>query len=496
MRAAVIYPHQLFEKHPAIPGTELCVLVEESLFFTQYRFHAKKLVLHRSSLKQYAELLKEQGEQVLYVECGELNSTAAIADILKSHGVTVVQFVDPCDDWLRSRLIEGLNRVGIEHKVVVDPHFLTSQSIFTNYAHGRKKLFFADFYAFQRKRLNLLLDDKGKPVGGKWSFDADNRRKLPRDLELPAIAWPESTPPVVEAIQNVATNFSHFVGEPTEFCYPTNHAEARKWLADFLEYRLGDFGQYEDAISTEQPFLFHSVLTPLLNTGLLSPREVVNAALERADQVPLNSLEGFIRQIIGWREYIRGVYLLRGRQQRSRNFWNHHLPLPTAFYDGTTGIDPVDTVIRRVLEHAYCHHIERLMIMGNFMLLCEINPNASYQWFMEFFIDSYDWVMVPNVYGMSQHADGGLMTTKPYISGSSYVLKMSDFRRGPWCEIWDALYWRFVAKHREFFTANPRMRVMVSQLDKMGDKLTQHQRCAAEYLSQLHGVAAEEFAVA
>lgn len=493
MRAALIYPHQLFENNPAVPGTDLCVLIEEPLFFTQYRFHAKKLVLHRASLKQYAEMLKRQGEQVLYLECREIESVGSVFDILKSHGVTAVQAVDPCDDWLHRRLVERVDCVGIKHKFIPDPHFLTSESVFVNYAQGRKKLFFADFYAFQRKRLELLLDNKGKPIGGKWSFDTDNRRKLPRDLELPTIIRPELSKFVAEAIEYVTVNFNHFVGDPTGFHYPSNHSEARDWLEDFLDNRLADFGQYEDAISIEQPFLFHSVLTPLLNTGLLSPREVVNAALDRADSVPLNSLEGFIRQIIGWREYIRGVYLLHGRRQRSRNFWNHHLPLPSAFYDGRTGIEPVDTVIKRTLDHAYCHHIERLMIMGNFMLLCEIDPDANYQWFMEFFIDSYDWVMVPNVYGMSQHADGGLMTTKPYISGSSYVLKMSDFRRGPWCEIWDALYWRFVSKHREFFTANPRMRVMVSQLDKMGKKLVEHQRRAAEYLSQLHSKPLEDF---
>lgn len=262
--------------------------------------------------------------------------------------------------------------------------------------------------------------------------------------------------------------------------------QAQACLNDFLDHRLADFGQYEDAISASETYLFHSVLTSALNTGLLSPQQVIDAALERADEVPLNSLEGFVRQVIGWREYIRGVYLIHGRRQRTRNFWEHTHPMPAAFYDGTTGIEPVDTVIQRVSKHAYCHHIERLMILGNFMLLCEIHPDAIYQWFMELYIDAYDWVMVPNVYGMSQHADAGLITTKPYISGSSYVLKMSNFRKGPWCAIWDALYWRFVAKHRDFFAANPRMSVMTAQLTKMGDKLGEHQSTAATFLEQLH----------
>ena len=160
--------------------------------------------------------------------------------------------------------------------------------------------------------------------------------------------------------------------------------------------------------------------------------------------------------------------------------------MPRAFYDGSTGVAPVDTVINRVLQYAYCHHIERLMILGNFMLLCEIHPSAIYQWFMELFIDAYDWVMVPNVYGMSQHADGGLITTKPYISGSSYVLKMSNFPKGAWCPIWDGLYWRFIDKHRDFFASNPRMSVMVAQCNRMGSKLSEHLRTADEYLERLH----------
>ncbi len=213
--------------------------------------------------------------------------------------------------------------------------------------------------------------------------------------------------------------------------------------------------------------------------------EVIQAALEHADEVPINSREGFIRQVIGWREYMRGVYLHLGRRQRTSNYWNHQRPVPAAFYDGTTGIEPVDTVIHRVLKYAYCHHIERLMVLGNFMLLCEICPNAIYRWFMELFIDAYDWVMVPNVYGMSQFADGGLITTKPYISGSAYILKMSGFQRGPWCEIWDALYWRFIDKHRSFFKSNPRMSVMVAQCERMGLKLQQHHRVADKFLERL-----------
>jgi deoxyribodipyrimidine photolyase-related protein len=223
----------------------------------------------------------------------------------------------------------------------------------------------------------------------------------------------------------------------------------------------------------------------MLNIGLLSPQDIIDRAMAYADRVPLNSLEGFVRQVIGWREFVRAIYRTRGVQQRTTNYWNHERKIPSSFYDGSTGIEPVDVVIRRVLELGYCHHIERLMILGNFMLLCDFDPDEVYRWFMELFIDAYDWVMVPNVYGMSQHADGGLMTTKPYISGSSYVLRMSSFKKGPWCEIWDALYWRFMNKHRSFFAGNARMGVMVSQLDKMGSKLDKHLAVAEKFLKEL-----------
>ncbi len=239
-------------------------------------------------------------------------------------------------------------------------------------------------------------------------------------------------------------------------------------------------------------FLFHSVLTPMLNIGLLTPLQILEQAIlhfervqDSEDEVSLASAEGFIRQIMGWREYIRGVYQTMGRMQRIQNAWDHQRPLPSAFYDGTTGIDPVDQVIRRVLQYGYCHHIERLMILGNFMFLCQIQPHAVYQWFMELFVDAYDWVMVPNVYGMSQNADGGKITTKPYMSGSSYVLRMSNFKRGAWCEIWDALYWRFIDLHRERFLKNPRLSMMVRQLDKMGSRVDSFHRTADDFLKSL-----------
>jgi deoxyribodipyrimidine photolyase-related protein len=234
--------------------------------------------------------------------------------------------------------------------------------------------------------------------------------------------------------------------------------------------------------------LFHSVLTPVLNIGLLDPREIVDRALAHAakHKVPVNSLEGFIRQVIGWREFMAGIYRHRGVEIRNGNFWGHDRPMPRAFYEGTTGIPPVDDTILRVLDHGWCHHIERLMVMGNFMLLCRIRPHDVYRWFMELFVDAYDWVMVPNVYGMSQFADGGTFTTKPYVSGSNYIRKMSYYPKGDWCETWDALFWSFIADHLEFFASNPRLSMMARTWEKLSAaKKEAHHVRATEFLDGL-----------
>ena len=279
-----------------------------------------------------------------------------------------------------------------------------------------------------------------------------------------------------------------------QFYYPTTHSGARHWLDDFLHQRFQHFGDFEDALSQSHAHIYHSLLSPLLNTGLLTPQQVVDSSLAYAESqegtpkaVPINALEGFIRQIIGWREYMRAMYVREGVEIRNGNFWDHQHPMPASLYAGTTGILPVDHCIDKLKKTAYGHHIERLMVLGNFMCLCEIHPTAIYTWFMEFFIDAYDWVMVPNVYSMSQYADGGLLTTKPYISGSNYLRKMSDYPKGEWCDTWDSLYWRFIHKHRSFFEQNPRLRMITGHLDRMGTTgVNQHLERANAYLEKLH----------
>lgn len=485
--AAVVYPHQLWSDHPALAGVRRVFLVEETLFFRQYRFHHQKLVLHRASMQEFAQQLSARRFEVETLPSARLPDSEALGPLLVERGVREVRVVDPCDDWLEQKLTATCREHALSLTWLSDPEFLTPLAEIEEFCRNRRRYFFTDFYIRQRKRLRILLEDDGSPTGGKWSFDPDNRKKLPKHLPIPAAPAVASSARLREVVQSIRDEFPESPGLSSDFRYPVTREQALQWLHQFVEQRLAGFGDYEDAMHTDETFLFHAVLTPALNIGLLTPYDVVQAALERADRVPLNSLEGFVRQVIGWREFIRAIYLKRGRRQRSRNFWDCQHPLPAGFYTGDTGIAPADLVIRRVLKHAYCHHIERLMVLGNFMLLCEIHPDAVYRWFMELFIDAYDWVMVPNVYGMSQHADGGLMTTKPYISGSSYLLKMSNFARGDWCPIWDALYWRFIHKHQDFFAGNPRMAMMARQWDRLGTARQQkHLHMAETYLEWLH----------
>jgi deoxyribodipyrimidine photolyase-related protein len=278
--------------------------------------------------------------------------------------------------------------------------------------------------------------------------------------------------------------FPNNPGELGLLFIPYDHSGADNWLADFLQMRFADFGPYEDALSRQFDTLNHSLLSPLLNIGLLNPLAVIQAAVDQAAKdgsaidhsaslcptarsIPLASLEGFLRQVIGWREFVRGIHLSHGEHQAKANFWNHHRGLAACWQEATTGLPPLDQAIMRANRLGYNHHIERLMVISNVMLLCEIHPREVYQWFMERYLDSYDWVMGPNVYGMGQMSDGGVFATKPYICGSNYILKMGDFKRGPWCEVWDGLYWRFIDRQRQFFQTNPRLAMMVRLLDRM-----------------------------
>ena len=486
----IIFPHQLFQNHPALQKGRVVYLTEEWLFFSQYNFHRQKLVLHRASMKFYENWLQQNGYSVNYIETGvKENDCLQLVTALAKQNITDIHIAAVADDWLlkRMQLVCGKNKINLH--IYNSPNFLNTPQSVDDYFSKKKTYFQTDFYTWQRRQRNILLEADGKPLGGKWTFDADNRQKFPKKEKVPTLELPEESNYVSEARQYVQQHFSDNYGAINSLClFVVTFADAEKWLDDFLKYRFEKFGIYEDAIVAKESVLHHSVLTPMLNIGLLQPQQIIDKALSAAKKynIPLNSLEGFIRQIMGWREFIRIVYEREGSKQRTTNYWKFKRKIPATFWTGETGIAPIDITIKKILQSGYCHHIERLMVLGNFMLLCEFDPDEVYRWFMEMFIDAYDWVMVPNVYGMTQFADGGLMTTKPYISGSNYLMKMSDYEKGDWQPIWDGLFWRFMHVHRSFFLKNPRLGMLVNTFDKMPtEKQRLHLTNAETFLQQL-----------
>ncbi len=468
----IIFPHQLFEKSPIAENGFPVYLVEEELYFNQFKFHKQKIAFHRATMKCYAAYLEAKNVEVNYIEAIDpLSDIRKLIPELATKKITTIHYIDPTDNWLEQRLITASGKADIEIIQYRNPLFLNSKEELGVFFHDKKKRFFqTEFYIQERKKRQILVDKNNEPVGGSWSYDVDNRKKYPRKKEPPHIAYPETTAFYEEAKTYVREHFKDNLGNlTTDPFYPQDFKTTQTWLKAFLNDRFQEFGPYEDAIVKNESILHHSVLTPMLNIGLITPDQIIKAALDYSEQndIPLNTTEGFIRQLIGWREFMRGYYERNGSVARTKNYWNFTRKIPKSFYDGTTGIEPVDQTIKRVLERGYCHHIERLMVLGNFMLLCEFDPDDVYQWFMELFIDAYDWVMVPNVYAMSQFADGGMLSTKPYIAGSNYIMKMSNYEKGPWQEIWDSLFWRFMHVHRSFFTKNPRLGMLVGSFDKM-----------------------------
>ena len=470
MDISIIFPNQIFEKSKLLYESSRIYLIEEFLFFNQFKFHKQKILFHRMTMKSYERFLQKNSFDIKYIDSTEkFSDIRSFIENLDSN-INSIKIYDPVDNWLSKRIIDTCKLKSINVEVYDNPLFINKNEDLSSFFRNDKKKFFqTSFYKQQRLKLDVMMIGD-KPEGGKWTYDDQNREKYPKGKIPPTITYPEKNKIYTEAFNYVNDNFNNNYGKINEeIIYPYNFKLAKEWLNVFLKTRFEEFGPYEDAVVKERSILNHSVLSPLINIGLINPKHLVKSILNYYYQhnIRINSCEGFIRQIIGWREFIRGVYICKGTEERNKNFWNFKKKIPKSFYDGTTGIEPVDDTIKKINKSAYANHIERLMIVGNFMLLSEFDPDEVYKWFMELFIDSYDWVMVPNVYGMSQFGDGGLMSTKPYISGSSYILKMSNYKKGEWCSIWDSLFWNFIDKQREFFKTNPRMRMLVSSYDRM-----------------------------
>lgn len=455
------------------------LMIEGPNLQNHYKYHKIRLAFLQSASRHKFIELKNEGFDIQRVYLKDASLEHTYCDRLRTYclknKVEKIHSYFKDDKFFNQDVVELCRELSIEYVTYPSPLFLNSHEDFKNYLKDHKKPFMKVFYENSRKRFNVLVDKNKNPIGGKWSFDEDNRQKLKKDTVVGPITFPTVDELTLKTIGEINDLYANHPGtlhlDGSNFYFPVTRKDSLFWLNQFFERRFNNFGKFEDAISTENDFIFHSLLSPLINCGLLAPAEVIDRALlfAKENKTPLNSLEGFIRQIMGWREFVRGIYHNFSHIQEERNFFNHKRKLTPAWYDGTTGIDPVDHVIKKVNRIGYLHHIERLMILSNIMLMCEIDPKEVHRWFNEMFIDSMDWVMGPNVYGMGQFSDGGIFATKPYISGSNYILKMSNFQKGEWTHEVDALFWSFISKNRDFFLTNHRLSMMVRTLDKMDE---------------------------
>jgi len=466
----IVLGNQLFDPLYLKNYKDCKIFMAEDLGLCTYEKHHKLKILHfLSSMRSYNDLLKSKGFETDYYDCKN-NFSDKYEDKLRksikeSKAKKVFSF-EVEDKPFEKKLNKIVKEIGLERVIVTSPMFLNARDDFKKYLENKKKPLMANYYKMSRIKFDLLVKDE-KPVGGKWSFDKDNRKKLPQTVKLPKRLVASETKHTKVLKKFINTTFENHPGNTENFWLPTTHKESTEWLDDFLIEKLNLFGDYEDAVSQRDNILFHSALSPLINSGLITPEKIVDRLKKLKTKVNLNSLEGYIRQVIGWREFMRGIYQNYSTEMEKGNFFKHKRKFKKEWYSGETGIPPLDHSIKNALKYGWTHHIERLMVLSSLMNLCEIEPKQVYKWFMEMFIDSSEWVMAPNVYGMGLFSDGGIFATKPYICGSSYYLKMMDFKKGEWCETVDGLYWRFINKNRKFFSSNPRLNMMVSVYDKM-----------------------------
>ena len=449
----------------------LFFICEDFQLCTYQKHHKHKILLFLSAMRSFADELKKKKFEVIYKSIEEKDFKESYVDKLfkeiEKENVKEISMFEVEDKFFEKQLLDNLKELKLNY--LKSPMFLSSRDDFKTYLNQVKKPFMANFYKKQRVDHNILVDSDNKPVGGKWSFDDENRKKLPKEIDLPEKFTLKETKHTKDLKEIVEKTFSHHPGKTKSFWTCTNRKDTESYLDYFLDKKIENFGDYEDAVDQRDNILFHSALSPQINLGLLTPEEIISKIKSKTIS-KINSHEGYIRQLIGWREFIRGIYQNFDEKLEKSNFFNHKKVMKETWYTGTTGLVPLDYSINNAIEYGWTHHIERLMILCNIMNLSEINPKEVYKWFMEMFIDSSDWVMSPNVYGMGLFSDGGIFATKPYICGSSYFLKMMHFKKGSWCDIMDGLYWRFIDKHKDFFLSNPRLSMMVRILEKMNEE--------------------------
>lgn len=439
--------------------------------------HPKKIAFTFTAMRKFADQLRDRGHTVEYTTLDDPDNTHSITGELirraSQQKVKEIIATEP-GEW---RLISALEDMPIPTTILPDTRFIASHKEFEDWAEGRKELRMEWFYRDMRRKTGLLMEGD-KPEGGKWNFDHDNRKAAPKDIDY---AGPLKFDPDEDVLQLVEQKFPNNFGDLRPFWYPTDATQARKHLNHWLKNALPNFGDYQDAMLNDYKFLYHSIISVSLNAGLLDPLDVCQKAEAeyKAGRAPINAVEGFIRQIIGWREYMRGIYFLQGPDYTSRNELNHTRKLPDFFWGAETKMNCVAKAVAQTKSDAYAHHIQRLMVTGNFALLAGVDPHQVHEWYLSVYADAYEWVEAPNVIGMSQWADGGIVGSKPYISSGNYIDKMSDHckscsykvkdKTGPDACPFNLLYWHFLDRHRDRFAKNPRMGNMYRVWDRMDE---------------------------
>ena len=501
-RLALILGDQLSFDLPSLqaldPQQDAVLLAEVAAETDYVPHHPQKIALIFSAMRHFAEALRERGWRVHYVRLDDAQNSGSLPAELQRWAAQLQAaevHITECGEW---RLEDELKRSGVPIVWHADNRFICGRDEFARWAEGRKQLRMEFFYREMRRKTGLLINGDGTPVGGAWNFDAENRKALPKQIKAPMTARFPADAITQEVLTLVAERFSHHYGSLASFDYPVSHAEAEALWQHFLDFALPAFGDYQDAMALGEPFLFHARISAALNIGLLDVRRLcadVEAAYWRG-QVPLNAAEGFIRQLIGWREYVRGIYWLHMPEYAERNAFGNTRPLPEFYWTGKTRMKCMSQAIDQTLEHAYAHHIQRLMVTGNFALLAGIDPAEVHDWYLSVYIDAYEWVEAPNTIGMSQFADGGIVGSKPYVSSGNYINKMSDYckhctysvsaKTGKNACPFNLLYWDFLVRHRKRFERNPRISRVYGTWDRMdADKRNTIAREAADFLQRM-----------
>ena len=443
--------------------------------------HPKKIALIFAAMRKFAQSLEDDGWQVAYTRFDDPDNAGSICGELlrraEEFGAKEVIATEP-GEW---RLIQELEDLPLPVHLFEDKRFIASHKMFEEWADGRKALRMEYFYREMRRKTGLLLDGDD-PEGGKWNYDSDNRKGVPSEVDFSGPQAFDPDPVTEEVLDLVREKFADNFGDLDPFWFATDRKGAEQQLEHWITGGLPKFGDYQDAMSVSHKFLWHSLISMYLNIGLLDPLDICKRAEQayRDGHAPLNAVEGFIRQIIGWREYVRGIYFLEGPDYTANNGLEHERNLPPLYWGAETKMLCLSKAVAQTRTEAYAHHIQRLMITGNFALLAGIDPHQVHEWYLAVYADAFEWVEAPNTIGMSQFADGGIIASKPYVSSGAYIDRMSDYckscdykvkvKTGETACPFNLLYWDFLNRHRDRFKGNPRMGQMYRVWDKMDEE--------------------------